>query len=194
MFAPSVDLLRAGMALKLSHLKRAAQSYLLDRASQTTGLVTSYAVAASLFVVAGLCLIATLFVGLVALYRWVAIHYGQFLGLGAVAAVFLVFTAVCVGAAMAKINRRTKPIVPLTSRMRVAMAAPRIPRGTAAQALKDVVTTLPTTLISPGGPASPRRPGRSVQIGLALMAVGLLGFTAARRRHYVGSHADMKSQ
>ena len=58
MLAPSGELLRAGMALKLNHLKRAARSYLRDRTSQTTGRLTSYAVAAGLFAVAGLFLIA----------------------------------------------------------------------------------------------------------------------------------------
>src|SRR4051812_32678582 len=109
MLAPSGELLRAGMALKLNHLKRAAQSYLRDRTNQTTGRVTSYAVAAGLFAVAGLFLIATFFVGLIALYRWVAITYGQFWGFGAVAAVLLVFAATCAGVAMAQINRRTRP-------------------------------------------------------------------------------------
>jgi HAMP domain-containing protein len=191
MLAPSGELLRAGVALKLNHLKRAAQSYLRDRTNQTTGRLTSYAVAAGLFAVAGLFLIATCFVGLVALYRWVAITYGQFWGLGAVAAVLLVLAAACAGVAMAQINRRTRPIVPLASRMRVAIATPRIPRGTVKQAVKEVATTIPLVPRAPGerghgrgygGTASPARTSRPVQLGLMLAAIGLLGFTAARRR------------
>lgn len=80
MLAPSGELLRAYMALKLNHLRRAARSYLRDRTDQATGRVTSYAVAAGLFAAAALFLIATFFVGLMALYRWVAIAYGQFWG------------------------------------------------------------------------------------------------------------------
>ncbi len=99
MLAPSGELLRAGMALKLNHLKRAARSYLRDRTNQATGRATSYAVAAGLFAVAGLFVIATFFVGLIALYRWVAITYGQFWGFGAVAAVLLVLAAACAGVA-----------------------------------------------------------------------------------------------
>lgn len=187
MLAPSGELLRAGMALKLNQLKRAAQSYLRDRTSQTTGRLTSYAVAAGLLAVAGLFLIAALFVGLIALYRWVAITYGQFWGLGVVAAVLLVLAAVCTGVAMAQMNRRTKPIVPLASRMRVAIATPRIPRGTVKQAVKEVATTIPLVPLAPGerghgGNASPTRTNRPVQLGLMLAAIGLLGFTAARRR------------
>lgn len=189
MLAPSGELLRAGMALKLNQLKRAAQSYLRDRTSQTTGRLTSYAVAAGLLAVAGLFLIAALFVGLIALYLWVAITYGQFWGLGAVAAVLLVLAGACAGVAMAQINRRTKPIVPLASRMRVAIATPRIPRGTVKQAVKEVATTIPLVPLAPGerghgGNASPTRTNRPVQLGLMLAAIGLLGFTAARRRRH----------
>lgn len=189
MLAPSGELLRAGMALKLNQLKRAARSYLRDRTRQTTGRLTSYAVAAGLFAVAGLFLIAALFVGLIALYLWVAITYGQFWGLGAVAAVLLVLAAVCAGVAMAQMNRRTKPIVPLASRMRVAITTPRIPRGTVKQAVKEVATTIPLVPLAPGerghgGNASPTRTNRPVQLGLMLVAIGLLGFTAARRRRH----------
>ncbi|MCS3496850.1 hypothetical protein M2189_004191 [Bradyrhizobium japonicum] len=189
MLAPSGELLRAGMALKINHLKRAARSYLRDRTNQATGRATSYAVAAGLFALAGLFLIATLFVGLMALYRWVAITHGQFWGFGAVAAVLLVLAVSCAGAALAQMKRRDKPIVPLASRMRVAIATPRIPRGTVKQAVKEVATTIPLVPLAPGergrgGNAVSARTNRPVQLGLMLAAVGLLGFTAARRRRH----------
>ena len=189
MLAPSGELLRAGMALKLNHLKRAAQSYLRDRTSQATGRATSYAVAAGLFAVAGLFVIATFFVSLIALYRWVAISYGQFWGFGAVAAVLLVLAAVCAGVAVAMMKRPTKAIVPLASRMRVAIATPRIPRGTVKQAVKEVATTIPLVPLAPGERghgrrARPVRTNRPVQLGLMLAAIGLAGFTAARRRRH----------
>jgi hypothetical protein len=189
MLAPSGELLRAGVALKLNHLKRAARSYLRDRTNQATGRATSYGVAAGLFAVAGLFLITAFFVGLIALYRWVAIAYGQFWGFGAVAAVLLVLAAACAGVATAQMKRRTRPIVPLASRMRVAIATPRIPRGTVKQAVKEVATTIPLAPLAPGerrqdGKASPARANRSVQLGLMLAAIGLLGVTAARRRRH----------
>ncbi|WP_339036956.1 phage holin family protein [Bradyrhizobium symbiodeficiens] len=192
MLAPSGELLRAGMALKLNHLKRAAQSYLRDRTSQATGRATSYMVAAGLFAAAGLFLIATFFVGLIALYRWVAITHGQFWGFGAVAAVLLVLTAACAGVAMAMMKRPTKAIVPLASRMRVAIATPRIPRGTVKEAVKEVATAIPLAPLAPGErrhgrPAWPAN--RPVQLGLMLAAVGLAGFTAARRRRH-GQRSD----
>jgi hypothetical protein len=189
MLAPSGELLRAGMALKLNHLKRAARSYLRDQTNQATGKVTSYAVAAGLFAVAGLFLIATFFVGLMALYRWVAITHGQFWGFGAVAAVLLILAAAFAGVAMAQLKRKAKPIVPLASRLRVAIATPRIPRGTVKQAVKEVATTIPLAPLGPGergqhGKSWPVRVNRPVQLGLMLAAIGLAGFTAARRRRH----------
>ena len=138
---------------------------------------------------AGLFLITAFFVGLIALYHWVAISYGQFWGFGAVAAVLLILAAACAGVAMAQINRRTRPIVPLASRMRVAIATPRIPRGTIKEAVKEVATTIPLVPRAPGerghgGHASPTRTNRPMQLGLMLAAIGLLGFTAARRRRH----------
>ncbi|WP_025033828.1 phage holin family protein [Bradyrhizobium sp. DOA9] len=186
MLAPSGELLRAGMALKLNHVKRAAQSYLRDQTSQATGKVTSYAVAGGLFAVAGLFVVATFFVGLIALYRWVGITYGQFWGFGAVAAVLLVLAAVCAGVAMAQMKRKAKPVVPLASRLRVAIATPRIPRGTVKEAVKEVATTIPLAPLAPGVRGGikiwPARANRPVQLGLMLAAVGLVGLTAARRR------------
>ncbi|MEY9755087.1 phage holin family protein [Bradyrhizobium yuanmingense] len=186
MLAPSGELLRAGMALKLNHVKRAAQSYLRDQTSQATGKVTSYAVAGGLFAVAGLFVVAAFFVGLIALYRWVGITYGQFWGFGAVAAVLLVLAAVCAGVAMAQMKRKAKPVVPLASRLRVAIATPRIPRGTVKEAVKEVATTIPLAPRAPGERGGiktwPARANRPVQLGLMLAAVGLVGLTAARRR------------
>lgn len=199
MLAPSGELLRAGMALKLNHVKRAAQSYLRDQTSHATGRMTSYAVAGGLFAVAGLFVVAALFVGLIALYRWIAITYGQFWGFGAVGALLLVLAAVCAGVAMAQMKRKAKPIVPLASRLRVAVATPRIPRGTVKQAVKEVATAIPLVPLAPGerghdskagdgkayhGKAWPVRANRPVQLGLMLAAVGLVGLTAARRRRH----------
>jgi hypothetical protein len=198
MLAPSGELLRAGVALKLNHLKRAAQSYARDRSNQATGRMTSYATAAGLLAVAGLFVIAAFFVGLIALYRWVAIHYGQFWGFGAAGGVLLVLAAACAGVAMAQMKRKTKPILPLASRLRVAIATPRIPRGTVKQAVKEVATTIPLAPLAPGergqdrghgGSTWPARSNRPVQLGLMLAAVGLVGLTAARRRRH-GHGAD----
>jgi hypothetical protein len=187
MLAPSGELLRAGLTLKLNHLRRATRSYFRDRASQTTGRVSSYAVAGGLFAAAGLFVVAACFVGLMALFRWVELNYGQFFAFGAVGAILLLAAAVCAGIAMARMRRPAKPVVPLASRLRVAIATPRIPRGTVKQAVKEVATTIPLVPLAAGetdhGGKPARSPGnRSVQLGLMLAAVGLLGVTAARRR------------
>jgi HAMP domain-containing protein len=189
MLAPSGELLRAGMALKLNHLKRAAQSYLRDQTSHATGKVTSYAVAGGLLAAAGLFVVAAFFVGLVALYRWIAITYGQFWGFGAAAAVLLVLAAICAGVAMAQMKRKTRPIVPLASRLRVAIVTPRIPRGTVKQAVREVATTIPLVPRAPGerGHGAKVRPvgaNRPVQLGVMMAALGLLGVAAARRRRH----------
>jgi hypothetical protein len=185
MLAPSGELLRAGLALKVNHVKRAAQSYLRDRTSHATGRVTSYAMAAGLFAVAGLFVVAAFFVGLIALYRWVAITHGQFWGFGAVGAVLLVLAGILAGVAAAQMSRKDKPIVPLSSRLRVAIATPRIPRGTVTQAVKEVATTIPLAPLAPGegGRTWPARGKRPIQLGVMVAAVGLLGLAAARRRN-----------
>jgi hypothetical protein len=191
MLAPSGELLRAGLALKLNHVKRAAQSYLHDRTSHATGAVTSYVVAAGLLAAAGVFVVASCFVGLIALYRWVAISYGQFWGFGAAGAVLLVLAATCAAAASAQMKRRTRPIVPLASRLRVALATPRIPRGTVKQAVKEVATAIPLVPLGPderpgrtghGSMATAVRNNRPLQLGLMVAAAGLLGVTIARRK------------
>jgi HAMP domain-containing protein len=187
MLAPSGELLRAGLALKLNHLRRATRSYLRDRTNHATGRVTSYAVAGGLFAVAALFVVAASFVGLMALFRWVELTYGQFWAFGAVGAVLLVLAAACAGVAMARLNRPSRPIVPLASRLRVAIATPRIPRGTVKQAVKEVATTIPLVPLAPdedsnGRRSRPVRGNRPVQLGLMLAALAVLGVTAARRR------------
>ncbi|WGD53899.1 phage holin family protein [Bradyrhizobium sp. CB1650] len=189
MLAPSGELLRAGLALKANHLKRATQSYLRDRANQTTGRMTSYAIAAGLFVVAGLLVVATCFVGLMALFRWVELNYGQFWAFGAVGAILLAVAAICAGLAVVQMRRPAKSVAPLASRLRVAITTPRIPRGTVKEAVKEVATTIPLVPLAPGekrhgSRTSPLRSNRPVQLGLMLAAIGLLGMTAARRRRY----------
>ena len=187
MLAPSGELLRAGLTLKLNHVRRATRSYVRDRTNQATGRATSYAVAAGLFAVAGLFVVAACFVGLMALFRWVEFNYGLFWALGAVGAVLLVLAAVCAGIGMANLKRPPKDIPSLASRLRVAIASPRIPRGTVKEAAKEVATTIPLVPLAPGEKgdgslARPARNNRNLQLGLMLAAFTLLGLTAARRR------------
>jgi hypothetical protein len=94
MLAASSGVLRAGLALKLNQIKLATRSYLRDRTNQATAAVSSYAIAAGLFAVAGIFLIAACFVGITALFRWVEINYGLFQAFGVVGALLLVIAAI----------------------------------------------------------------------------------------------------
>ena len=121
MLAPSGDLLRAGIGLKLSQIKIATRSYLRDRTNQATGTMTSYVVAAGLFAAAGVFLIAASFVGTIALYRWIAIHYGQLWAFGAIGGLLVAMAAICAGVAAARLKRPPPHFPSLTSRLRVAI-------------------------------------------------------------------------
>jgi hypothetical protein len=183
MLAPSSDLLRAGVGLKLNQIKRATRSYLRDRTSQATGTATSYAAAAGLFAAAGIFLIAACLVGATALFRWIEIHYGQFQAFGAVGALLVVIAAICAGLAAAKLRQPAPHFPSLTSRLRVAIKTNPI-KPDQAEAVRDTAASI---LMAPSAPVTrahrKRRQGldRNMQVGLALTAT-LLGWAAARRR------------
>ncbi len=189
MLAPSSDLLRAGLALKLSQIKLAARSYLRDRTNQATGTVTSYAIAAGLFAAAGIFLIAACLVGLTALFRWIEINYGLFWAFGAVGALLLAIAAICAGLAFSRLKRPPPHFPSLTSRLRVAVTAnpigsdhldaapdtaaaiPRSPSGQATRTSRGTVKAAPRNGLN----------GRDVRAGLILAAT-LLSWVATRRR------------
>jgi hypothetical protein len=185
MLAPSVNLLRAGLALKLEQVKRATRSYLRDRTQQATDHATSYVLAAGLFAGAGIFLIAAGLVGITALFRWIEINYGLFQAFGAIGALLLVISAILAGIAAARLKRRPREFPSLASRLRVAVkASPLKLDQTDTDVAKDAAAEV---LLA--SPAPPRRPavrprgrnGRNMQIGLVVMAA-LLGAAAARRR------------
>ena len=190
MLAPSGSLLRAGIGLKLNQVKIATRSYLRDRTNQATGTMTSYAVAAGLFAAAGVFAIAACFVGTIALYRWIAIHYGQFWGFGAIGALLVAMAAIFAGIAAARLNRPPPHFPSLTSRLRVAIKSNPL-KSDQIEAARD---TAASVLLTPSVPPSStptstqatrtRRTSsnRSVQAaGLIVMAT-LLGLAATRRR------------
>jgi hypothetical protein len=190
MLAPSGSLLRAGIGLKLNQIKIATRSYLRDRTNQATGTMTSYAVAAGLFAAAGIFLIAACFVGTIALYRWIAIHYGQFWAFGAIGAALVTMAAICAGIAAAKLNREPPHFPSLTSRLRVAIKSNPIGRNQI-EAARDTAASVLLTPSAP--PSSPRastqapRPhrtnsNRTVQAAGLIVMTTLFGLAAARRR------------
>jgi hypothetical protein len=190
MLAPSGSLLRAGIGLKLNQVKIATRSYLRDRTHQATGTMTSYAIAAGLFAAAGVFAIAACFVGTIALYRWIAIHYGQFWAFGAIGALLVTMAAICAGIAAARLNRASPHFPSLTSRLRVAIKSNPL-KSDQIEAARD---TAASVLLTPSAPPSGMRASnqgsraertggnRSVQAaGLIVMAT-LFGLAAARRR------------
>jgi hypothetical protein len=189
MLAPANSLLRAGIGLKLSQIKLATRSYLRDRTNQATGTMTSYAIAAALFAAAGIFLIAACLVGTVALYRWIAIHYGQFWAFGAIGALLVTIAAICAGLAAARLRRPPPHFPTLTSRLRVAIKANPLEPGQI-DAARDTAASI---LLAPSPPPGTRarrtrstRNNRNIQAGLIVMAT-LLGWAATRRR----SHARL---
>ena len=186
MLAPSIDLLRAGIGLKLSQVKLATRSYLRDRTNQATGTMASYAIAAGLFTAAGIFLIAAGLVGAIALFRWIAIHYGQFWAFGAIGALLLAIAAICAGLAAAKLKQPSPHFPSLTSRLRVAIKSNPL----ASNQIEAARDTAASILLTPSAPPSgvhrarrsrPERNNRNMQAGLIVMAT-LLGWAATRRR------------
>jgi hypothetical protein len=185
MLAPANSLLRAGIGLKLSQIKLATRSYLRDRTRQATGTMASYAIAAGLFAAAAIFLIAACFVGTVALYRWIAIHYGQFWAFGAIGALLVTVAAICAGLAAAKLRRSPPHFPSLTSRLRVAIKSNPL-QPDQIDAARD---TAASVLLAPSAPPTGTRARRSraarsnrnIQAGLIVMAT-LLGWAATRRR------------
>jgi hypothetical protein len=185
MLAPSSGLLRAGIGLKLNQIKLATRSYLRDRTNQASGTITSYAVAAGLFAAAGIFLIAACLVGAMALFRWIAIHYGQFWAFGAIGALLVTIAAICAGLAAANLRRAPPRFPSLASRLRVAVkASPLEPDQieAARDTARSVLQAPPAPPASSRGRRrSPSRDTRHMQAGLILMAT-LLGLAATRRR------------
>jgi hypothetical protein len=183
MLAPSVGLLRAGLALKLNQIKLATRSYLRDRTDQATGTATSYSIAAGLYAAAGIFLIAASLVGITALFRWIEIKYGLFQAFGAVGALLLVIAAICAALAASRLRRPVPHFPSLTSRLRVAFKANPI-KPDQAEAVRDTAAAI---LLAPSAPGQrrarprPARDNRNMQAGLILMAT-LLGLAATRRR------------
>ena len=188
MLAPS-SLLRTGLALKLSQIKLATRSYLRDRTNQARATVASYAIAAGLFAVAGIFLIAACLVGVTALFRWIEIYYGVFQSFGVVGALLLVIAAICAAVAAGKLKRPPPRFPSLSSRLRVAVkASPLEPDqiDTARDAAKAILSapSSPATRASSrrrNGKQGPTGDNKAVPAGL-ILAGTLLGWAMMRRR------------
>jgi hypothetical protein len=176
----SNGLLRAGLALKLDHIKLATRSYLRDRTYQATSTVTGYAIAAGLFAAAGIFLIAACLVGATALFRWIEVKYGLFPAFGAMGGLLLAIAAVCAALAVRLLKRPPSQFPSLASRLRVAIRANPI-RSDARDYSASATLLAPMASVRriDSGP----RPGpNGQQISAALIFIAtLLGWAAARR-------------
>jgi hypothetical protein len=186
MFAPSSGLLSAGIELKLNQIKLATRSYVRDRTNQATSTLISYAVAAGLLAAAGIFLIAAIFVGTIALFRWIEISHGQFWAFGAIGALLVVIASISAGLAIIKLNRDPAHFPSLTSRLRVAIKANPV-KPDQIEAVRDTASAI---LLAPPSPVGRTRRGRlprtghdnrRIQAGLILTAT-LLGWAMIRRR------------
>ncbi|WP_035639479.1 phage holin family protein [Bradyrhizobium sp. ORS 375] len=178
MLAPPGELLRLGLEQRLNRVKRATQSYMRDRARQATGTVTSYAVAAGLFAAAGIFLIAACIVGLTALFRWVEMKYGLFPAFAVVGGLMVALAVICAVVAAVKLRSPTPHYPSLSSRLRVAIAAPVAQQPDSDEIDPDTIPLAPSASAT-----HVRTPGRiNVPVGVAVAAL-LLGVAALRRRH-----------
>jgi hypothetical protein len=156
------------LGVRWERAKHAAQSYVRDRVEQSEATVVSYAVAGGLFAAAGVFLIAAFIVCLTAAFRWIEIRYGLFEAFGALGGLLALITTICAVLAAVRLRRPAKRIVPLASRLRVAIGAP--PSST------EVAPAVAVSALS----AHPNKSYKSVMPGL-LIAASLMGWALVRR-------------
>ena len=192
-------LMRAGLAVKVGHLRQATSSYIKDRTDQGRSTISGYAIGAAFYAAAGIFLIAALLVGATALFRWVELNYGLFTAFGVTGGSLVVLMVLCVVIAIVSMRPSKKSYPSLGSRLRVALraappkagskaadtaAAPlRVPAenrdyiGSARNTATAVLRAPPTPRYTDGpidkSPVAQRA-------GLAA-AVGLIGWALARR-------------
>jgi hypothetical protein len=178
---PSSALLREGLALKMSHVKLATRSYLRDRTRQATSSITSYVVGAGLFAAAGVFLIAACLVGATALFRWIEVKYGLFPAFGAIGALLLAATAICVAFGVRSLHRQPPHFPTLASRLRVAISANPI-QVDQIQAVREPTAAVfaPTSAKRTKDGALPEPNGLQICASLVFVAT-LLGWAVARR-------------
>lgn len=179
----SRELLKAGLALKAAHVRRAAAGYFRNRADQAAGTASAYAIAAACWSAAAFFIILTLLAGLAALFRWVQLNFGEFQAFGAVAGVTTGLTLICAITATLSLKKKSKPIPSLPSRLRVAVASPPIPRTMISQAARETVFAAADGV---------RR--NSPMMGFLIGATALSGFVMGRRLLSVRQEAATKFQ
>ncbi len=108
---------------KIDRAKHATGAYLQDQIEQTQSLAVSYAEAIALYAAAAIFLIAAALVGVTAGFRWIEINYGLFEAFGALGAFLGSFMVLFTAFAVYCLKRPAQRIVPLASRLRVAISS-----------------------------------------------------------------------
>jgi hypothetical protein len=184
MAALNSDLVRAGLALKISQIKLATRSYIRDRSEQATGTIAGYLVGAAFFVAAGVFVIAACFVGALALFRWLEMRYGLFPAYGVIGGLFALVAGVCAVIAASALRRPKREFPSLGSRLRVAVKANPLRPPQTAGATRDAASAVvlrPSASARQSRSHIPSGDNRLVGAGLILAAT-VVGWAAARRR------------
>ncbi|WP_398471589.1 phage holin family protein [Tardiphaga sp.] len=154
---------------KIDRAKHATGSFLHDQVEQTQALAVSFAVAIALYAAAAVFLIAAMLVGATAGFRWIEINYGLFEAFGALGAILGSFMVLFIALAIYRLKRPAKRIVPLASRLRVAISSSPSRDEIAPAA---TVASLPTR-------SSEARGGSAVSA--LVIAASLFGWALVRR-------------
>jgi hypothetical protein len=131
--SPSRQLVQAGLALKIAHVRRATAAYFRNRADQAIDTASAYVIAAVCWCAMAFFITVTVLAGLAALFR-VQLNVGEFQVFGAVAGATLCVALICAIIAILALKKNSKPVASLPSRLRVAIASPPIPRTMISQA------------------------------------------------------------
>jgi hypothetical protein len=182
----STDLLQTALTLKINRIKLAGHAYLRDQVVRGRRIAVHYAVSAGLFAVAGIFLIASILVGLAALFRWLEIACGEFWAFGAIGTLLLAMAAICAGVAA---TAPSSPNVPsLTSRLRVAIKSGPLQPDSGQVARNNAAAVLRASPVP--GASEGRIGNRDGSISLSvkphtvglILTAALVGWTLVRRR------------
>jgi len=153
---------RSRTKLQIQH---AGQAYVRDQASRSKSAFVSYLVGACFLLGAAIFAVVAILIGAAALFRFIEMRYGLFEAFGVAGGAMFVVALICLVIGLTKMKVKSKNVVPLASRFRVAAHSHPITRENfqdAAVALID-------------------RKHRSTTFGLAL-AGAFLGYLVLRRR------------
>lgn len=159
------------LSRKIDRAKYAAGSYLHDQVDQTQAYVAPFAVALGLYAAAAIFLIATMLVGAMAGFRWIESNYGLFEAFGVLAALLGALMVVFAFLAIYRLRRPAKRIMPLASRLRVAISLSPSRDEIAPAA---TIASLPTRSSEARGGAA---------MSALVVASSLFGWAMLRRRY-----------